>query len=197
MIKICRTERSAQRQKQIVDALYDLMKEHSFDSITVTQLCERLNIPRKAFYRYFDSIESALEGLVAMTLSEYHSQSAPPPPVRYLQKEIETFFAFWYKKREFLETLDRSGQLSLVMNLSINYPITNYISLRRLLPDDDERMHSIIFRFAVTGLISTVFEWYKENFSTSIPDIARVAVRLLTKAPFPSLDKIGMIDVKQ
>ncbi len=196
MIKICRTERSAQRQRQIVDALYELMKENCFDSITVTQLCEKLNMPRKAFYRYFDSLEAALEGLVELTLSEYHKPGVPIPPVRSLQKEIEGFFAFWYRRREFLETLDRAGQLPAVMNISINYPISNIVSLNRLLPGEDEKMQSIIYRFAITGLVSTVIEWYKESFATSIPDIARVAVRMLTKPPFPNLERLGMIDVK-
>lgn len=196
MIKICRTERSALRQKQIVDALYELLKQKRFEAITVTELCDVLNMPRKAFYRYFDSLETALEGLVELTLASYHDPFLEPPPVRSLQKEIESFFAFWYKKREFLETLDRAGQLTVVMNMSVNYPISNIISLNRLLPGEDERTQGIIYRFAITGLISTVIEWYKEGFATSIPDIARIAVRMLTKPPFPNLERLGIVDVK-
>lgn len=196
MIKICRTERSAQRQRQIVDALYELLKQKSFEAITVTELCEKLNMPRKAFYRYFDSLEAALEGLVELTLATYHEPGTVPPPVRSLQKEIEGFFAFWYRRREFLETLDHAGQLSLVMNMSVNYPISNIVSLNRLLPGEDEKTQRIIYRFAITGLISSVIEWYKENFATSIPDIARIAVRMLTKPPFPNLERLGMIDIR-
>ena len=54
MYKLCKTEQSVRRQREIENCLFDILKEKKYDEITITELCERMNIPRKAFYRYFD-----------------------------------------------------------------------------------------------------------------------------------------------
>lgn len=196
MYKACKTERSAARQRLIERELLEMMKRVAYDDITITELCDEAKIPRKAFYRYFDSKDAALRGLIEHTLSEFHSRKSSEPNVRSLHRELEDFFIFWYENRELLTVLDRNHLLGMITQASTNFPIGNMVSLQRLLPDEeDDAMRVTIFKFAIGGLVSIMFEWYNDGFRASVPDIARRAVRILSKPPFPHLDKLGMVDL--
>jgi AcrR family transcriptional regulator len=195
MLKECKTERSSARQRLIEDALFDMMRRRSYDEITVTDLCEQLAMPRKAFYRYFDSKDSALVGLVVRFLSSYAEKNAAVEgQPRSLYREMENYFSFWQGNREMLEVLDKNGKLSLIIEISLNFPIDKIISLRRLLPDEEDGMRLNVYRFAIGGLISIMIDWFREKFATPKGEMARLAVRILTKPPFPRLDQFGMSD---
>lgn len=194
MYKLCKTEKTAKRQRAIEQKLLELMMTKSFDSITVTELCEELDMPRKAFYRYFDGKESTLKGLIEHSLAEFGGAGRADGP-RSLHKELEGFFVFWQEKRDLLTVLEKNGLIGMVLDASVSFPINNMVSLGRLLPDDDEQSRRPIFRFAIGGLVSIMLDWYHEGFRASVPDMARLAVRILTKPPFPTLDALGMTDL--
>ncbi len=196
MYKMCKTEKSANRQRLIEQALLELMKREPYDAITITRLCDELKMPRKAFYRYFDSKETALRALIEHTLAEFHGERPDRGSLRSLHKELEAFFVFWQDRRELLTVLDRNGLIGTVLQASVNFPVDNMVSLKRLLPDEEsDDMRVMIFKFAIGGLVSIMLEWYREGFGSAVTDIARRAVRILSKPPFPNLDKLGMTDL--
>ena len=196
MYKECKTERSEARQRLIGRTLIDMMGKRPYDDITVTDLCEELGMPRKAFYRYFDDKESALDCAIAQRLTEFPmSQNISPQAPRMLHRELESYFRFWFEQRGLIELLDKNGKLTKIMDLSMRFPLESVVSMDKLLPGEEIAMREKIYRFAISGLISLVIDWYREGFKSSSADITRIAVRLLTKAPFPSLSQFGMIDV--
>ncbi len=194
MYKLCKTEKTAKRQRAIEQKMLELMKQKPYENITVTELCEAMEMPRKAFYRYFDSKESTLKGLIEHTLAEFIGSDRGDGP-RSIQKELEQFFVFWYERRDLLSVLDKNGLFGMIMDSSVSFPINNIVTLGRLLPDDDEFARRHIFRFAIGGLISIMLDWYRDGFRKSVPDMARLAARILTKPPFPNLDLLGMSDL--
>lgn len=197
MYKECKTERSEARQRSISGRLLEMMEKRQYDDISVTDICEDLSMPRKAFYRYFDDKESALDCAIAQKLSEFPmSQANPPAAPRMLHRELESFFKFWFEERRLLEILDKNGKLSKIMDMSLKFPLETIVSMDKLLPHEEASMRERIYRFAITGLISIVIDWYREGFKSSSADITRIAIRLLTKAPFPSLGQFGMVDVE-
>lgn len=196
MYKECKTERSAARQRLIENTLLDMMRRKPYDEITVTDICLELNMPRKAFYRYFDDKDSTLRGMIAHTLNEFRSAPTDMSEPRYLKKEISAFFMFWYNHRELMTVLDKNGRLSEIMDLSLSFPLETIVSMKKLLPDEEDGMREKIYRFAIGGLISIVFEWFRDDFRMPIDDVARLAVRVLTKPPFPTLTQFGMRDAE-
>ena len=60
MYKICKTKQSADRQRYISDVLFKMLLRHSIDEISISSLCQKAKIPRKAFYRYFDTLEDVV-----------------------------------------------------------------------------------------------------------------------------------------
>lgn len=192
MYKLCKTEQSSKRQRQVEEALLQLMLEKPYQQISVTELCERMQMPRKAFYRYFDSRDGALLGLVEHTLGTFQGYvaNARTSP-RSLTSEMEQFFIFWKEHKRFLDGIVQNDLAGLLVSVSQSYPIGTMVDLARFLPNDPERMRLPIYRFAITGLISYMLDWYRGGYAESIAEMANGAIRMLCHPLFPALSEIG------
>ena len=71
MYKLCKTEQSAQRQRELEQGLLKMMLQCRYEDISVSDLCDQLEIPRKSFYRYFSSKDGALYALLDHTMMEF------------------------------------------------------------------------------------------------------------------------------
>jgi len=194
MYKLCKTEQSTKRQREIEQSLLDLMSKKQFGEISITELCEKLSMPRKTFYRYFDSKEDALYALIEHTMSEYQSFHAAPNPdgMRTLMGEIENYYKFWICHKPLLDALYKNNMLEKIIDVSVTFPIKDMVSLQKFLPDDSEWAREKIFKFAVCGLCFQMLDWYKSGFKTSITDMARITCRTLSKPLFPDLEQLGI-----
>lgn len=191
MYKLCKTAQSAARQRQLERGLLDAMKIQRYEDISISDLCASLQIPRKTFYRYFDSKDGALYGLIDHTLLEYESFNAAylAGEKRTLQRELEQFFLFWLEKRELLEVLHTSGLSGIMVERATNFALSDTVMPRRFLPEDTEQMQKHITMFGVCGLLSLVFMWQHEGFALSHGELATIAVRLIGKPLFPGADR--------
>lgn len=189
MYKLCKTEQSAKRQREIENCLFEIMKQKKYDEITITELCEKIKIPRKAFYRYFDSKDDALSAMIDHSMSEYVGFTADRSgeTKRSLTNEIEEYFKFWYGKRDLLSALDKSGLIGNLIERTVNYPIGDRILISKFLPDDDDKSRERIFKFAFSGLVYTMINWYRNGFNATTRDMAQSACRMLREPLFPTL----------
>ena len=64
MYKECKSNESAKRQDAIAYCFFEMLKESTYDDITITELCKKANVPRNTFYRYFDGKDSILQYLI-------------------------------------------------------------------------------------------------------------------------------------
>lgn len=191
MYKLCKTAQSAQRQRELEQGLLDAMKSQRYEEISISDLCGTLGIPRKTFYRYFDSKDGALYGLIDHSLMEYEGFNLLylNGEVRTLQRELEQFFLFWLDKRTLLDALNSSGLSGILIERAIGFALSDVVMPRRFLPEDSEEMQRHITMFGVCGLLSMVLSWHHDGFSTQPSELARVAARLLGKPLFPGADR--------
>ena len=194
MYKLCKTEQSSKRQRDIENCLFGILKTKNYEDITISELCKKMNMPRKAFYRYFDSKDDALSAMIDHSMSEYHGFTADRrnETKRSLTIELEEYFIFWYARRELLSALDRSGLIGYLIERTINYPIEDRIVMSRFLPDDEERVRERIFKFAFSGLVYIMISWYRDGFNVSTREMAETTCRLLREPLFPDLNKLGI-----
>ena len=71
MYKICQTEQSIRRQRELEAGLLKMLQKRRYEDISVSDLCGELQIPRKSFYRYFSNKDGALMALLDHTLMEF------------------------------------------------------------------------------------------------------------------------------
>lgn len=74
--------------------LVEMIRSQTFGEITVQALCERAEVPRKAFYRYFDGKEDVFLAVVDHLLLEYEQFDGPyrPGERRTAEKDTENCF---------------------------------------------------------------------------------------------------------
>ena len=193
MYKMCKTEQSAKRQREIEEKLLSLMLTDRYENISVSSLCEEMKMPRKAFYRYFESKDDCLKALVDHSLMEYWDFTEKRQKIakRDLLSELESFFLFFIEKKRLLDALAKSNLIGILVDTSASSMLST-VNVPKFLPDEEERMRTRIMQFTVCGLMFSMIDWYKQGFNTSTKEMAEAAVRMLSEPLFPNLRDIGL-----
>ena len=191
MYKLCKTEQSAARQRQLEEGLLLTMAAMRYEDITVSDLCERIGVPRKTFYRYFDSKDGALHALLDHTLMQYEGFNAVylSGEARTLQRELEQFFQFWVLHKDLLDALDKSDISGMLIERAISHALSDTVMPKRFLPKDSLEMQKHITMFGVCGLMSMVLTWHHDGYPQSAAQMGRVAARLIGQPLFPNAEQ--------
>lgn len=192
MYKLCKTEESARRQRQLEQGLLNMMQTARYEDITVSDLCQRMQIPRKSFYRYFSGKDGALHGLIDHTMMEYEafSNDHQKGKKRNLQLELETFYEFWLDRRPLLDALQRSGLSGAMIERAVGYSVSDGVFPARFLPDEDMQMRRHVVMFAVCGMLSMVVRWHQRSYRESVTEMARITIRLINQPLFPATGEL-------
>lgn len=188
MYKQCRTEQSAARQRELLEGLLEAMLQQHYDEITVSSLCEQMQIPRKSFYRYFSSKEGALHALIDHALLDFESfTSAHSKSTDSIQEEMEQLFAYWLHKKKLLDALAKSGLSGVLVNRAIGHSVFESMRGRRFLPVEEQQAQEYITLFAVSGFMSMVIQWHHEGYPQTVQQMAQIAIRLVSRPMAPNL----------
>lgn len=190
MYKLCKIEQSSKRQREIEGVLLHLMLEKRYDDISVSEICERANMPRKSFYRYFDGKDGAMQSLLYHTMMELDvirvSQNSAE---RTLKEDFEDFFVFWKGKRDFLEAFDRSGLIGLLMESVMNNAMDKFDEIGKYISETNLDENRTTLLFIVSGLMTMTINWYRTGFAESVPNMSRIATKIITRPLFGNLSR--------
>ena len=189
MYKICKSEQSAARQRQLEQGLLDMMSQKRFEEITVSELCDYLQIPRKSFYRYFSSKDGALHALIDHTILDYESFNVvyTGGERRTPERELQQFFQFWVEHKPLLDALAKSGMSGTLVERAMGYSISEPMVSNRFLQDDTMYMRQQVMLFCISGLMTMVLTWHHDGYPHSAEQMAQIAARLVTQPLFPNL----------
>ena len=178
MYKLCKTERSAKRQREIELAFLKLMETTPYSDISVTMLCQSIGIPRKAFYRYFDTKEDALHALIDHTLAECDVLIAAKAP---LKARVESVVLFVKRQKPLLDALAKNDLLCPLSSITAQHPAENPELLASVFSTEPEWVRPTLARFAAAGFASLVLEWHKNGFDKTVGEMTDIAYRLLAR----------------
>ena len=188
MYKQCQSERSSARQRQLEQGLLGIMLKKQYDEISVSDLCEVLQIPRKSFYRYFSGKDGALFALIDHTLMEYEVQTTRPEfhdyqtPLQYMAE----VFAYWKQNRDLLDALAKSNLSGILIQRALEYA-KEMDTLPHFMQITDRRLREYGTMFTVCGLMTMIVQWHHDGFSKSVEEMAKLSMELFSK-PLFSLD---------
>lgn len=188
MYKLCKTDDSTNRQREVEQILLSLMREKKYEEISVTEICERAKMPRKSFYRYFDGKDGAMQSLLHHTMAEYDMFRINDAAGK-ISTEFESLFNFWKGKRDFLEAFDKSNLIGLVVESANNYAMKEYSDVKKYLSENDSNEKIIAYQFVIYGLMTMTINWYRGGFVESVPNMARMATKIITKPLFENLSR--------
>lgn len=180
MYKLCKTEQSAARQREMELALSEMMNQQRYEDITVSELCSHMGIPRKAFYRYFSSKDGALFALLDHTMLDFYAGGFRSPAAGTAMGDLDLFFLFWYEHRELLDALKRSGLSGILVERA-----TALAQRERLMPDRIRSwtvsQQELALSFALCGLMAMILQWHEKGYPVSPKEMTRIATAMLTK----------------
>ena len=182
MYKQCRTEQSAARQRALLEGMLEAMTQQHYDEITVSSLCEQLQIPRKSFYRYFSSKEGALHAMIDHALLDFESFTAHwSEGANTSLEEMERLFSYWLHRKKLLDALHKSDLSGVLVTRAIGHSVLESTKDRRFLPKEEPYAKEYITLFAVSGLMSMVIQWHHDGYRQTTKQMAQIALRLLTR----------------
>ena len=184
MYKICKTKQSAQRQRQIVDCLLEMMQTQTFDQITVLALCQKARIPRKSFYRYFECKEDVFLAAADFLAMDYDRFDGPYRPgaseARAPDKELEKIFLFWQERQVLLTAILRSRLGETVVSHLSGQIFTGFTGLTPADSGFSEAERRAAALFVTTGMLALVIDWIGRGCTESAAQMAQRAGKLLT-----------------
>ena len=180
MYKICQTEKSYQRQRELERGLLQLMLKRDYAGISVSELCEHMQIPRKSFYRYFSSKDGALFALIDHTLADFFEMA----PERGVSRgtavgDLDLYFDFWYDRRLLLEALQKSSLSGILVERANAFALREG-HLPRQFKQLRYQMQEVAMAFSVSGLLSVILYWHRQGFAIPPEEMARMTIDLLT-----------------
>lgn len=182
MYKLCKTEQSAKRQRELEHVLLRMMTTMLYEQITVIDFCEQAQIPRKAFYRYFSSKEGALHALLDHTLLELDSFPAQgsTDSGNSLLVDFVVFFRFWKNQKPLLDALQRSGISGVLVTRTIEYALSGNGIVQRFPLQENLGSRQFGTIFGVSGIMSMVLSWHRSGYQLRPEQMAEIGVNLLT-----------------
>ena len=179
MYKICHTEESSRRQRELEQGFLDILRSQPYIRISLTELCRQLDVPRKTFYRYFPTKEDCLLALVDHTLSDCNDIALRGWDGRTALDETvqRRFFQYWLEHEVFLDAI-RDNQLQ-------------YLLLERTAVIVDRMKETSSFHnfardqveyFIAHGLMATVLRWHQFGFRSTPEEMAVVFGHLLNNS---------------
>ena len=183
MYKLCKTEQSAQRQRQLEEGLLAAMRTKRYEEITISDLCDQMGIPRKSFYRYFSGKDGALHALIDHTLLDFEQFAGilSGSGSDNIHQELRKFFEFWQQHRQFLDALERSGLSGVLVQRAISQAQNEYAAPREQVRPELRRIQSHAITFCTCGLMSMVTRWHRSGYAESPAELAQIAATLLTR----------------
>lgn len=182
MYKLCKTEQSARRQRDLEEGLLAAMKLRRYEEITISDLCEQMQIPRKSFYRYFSSKDGALHALLDHTLLEFQQITGiftDATGYDHSQQSLERYFEFWLERRPLLDALEKSKLSGLLVQRAITQALSEHTMPVQSIPAELRDVRPQAISFAICGLMSMVLSWHHEGYGRTPREMAAIAAKVM------------------
>ena len=193
MYKQCKSEKSAKRQAHIANCLQQLLQEKSYDDISITELCQKAEVPRSVFYRYFAdkdavlwfAIDGMLADLLEILLQIYDTQH---------NWQLIDFLTYWltnYRENETLWQVANTGSRhSLLLGHMVRHQTKMANPLYKVDFNNEETKRTIFFAYGIQGILDV---WRKLGYTQSEQEVARQLCNLLHTPlleMLPSTDRV-------
>ncbi len=164
----------------IEDTFLSLLENKDIGSITVTEICEKADINRATFYRYYIDIYDLLKKIEDNFIDEIKASNAlinlPNYSVYNFTKEIVEIF---YNNRKLVKILfDTNNSIYFITEvLEIAYEKASAKWFQSF-PDieEDEIEYAAVYVF--NGALGVINYWVKNNFDKDIEEISKYIEKL-------------------
>lgn len=153
--------------ESVVEALWELLEDKSFEKISVSELVERAGIGRVTFYRNFSNKEEVLERSLNLELQAWLTErqiDLSDWSDAHLLLALRQFFDFWYEQQDKIRLLTTNHLDYLLEEVLDRY-------FKERLGDLTDDFH---LQFIVGGFFRVLKIWVARGCKESPDDIMRL-----------------------
>lgn len=172
-----KTDRRVLHTKMFIrNALFELIEEKPVDKISITELCERADINRNTFYKYYFSPRDVLESIENEFLDRVSELELRNQNPSILLKEVCNAM---YEKKQFSKIIfsdnaDR-GFVEKIKNICKKLVLTEAKPFNLGIPDETTE---IIYNYVTEGCLSVIRVWIVNDIKKTPEEIADIIRRL-------------------
>jgi AcrR family transcriptional regulator len=162
-------------REAICTALVQLMKEHSFDTISITDLVKRAGVSRTAYYSNYSSKQEILYDLVDTLILEINQNLLPYTNERngkakYPREFIKVMLEVFYEQREIYKTL---------YSAHFNHIILDRLNESMLLHLQDKTEENIYRIYFNAGALYNVFsKWIQSDMTNTLDEMVEICLHI-------------------
>ena len=174
MYRKCVTEISVRHQKQVEEALLELMQKMPYEDVSVTQLCQTAGVSRRVFYHLFNNKTGALYAMIDHIILEsgnYDPQN---------RDEALRFFRYWKDHRHLLDALHENQLTGLLLERMIENVMSEDYDLRYWLKINGWEQEKDVILFHLSGIMGLVYRWYYSGFRETPEEMAALLKKIMT-----------------
>ena len=152
------------------DALLRLMRDQSFEKISIGQIVKTAGVGRSTWFRHFDTKTDALTYRVARMWYQWAEDHGIDGARRYNPDNAAQFFQFNYEIRPVLIMIYSAGLPTVI------YTAFNQVMVHQFGDQIDERYWRCFFSYGLFGLLE---EWIKRDFAESPEEMTAIFLRMM------------------
>jgi AcrR family transcriptional regulator len=163
--------RARRTRKWLQDALFELMKEKSFQDIQITELTARAQVSRPAFYLHFRSKEELLLSHVDVIFDEFHAQVLKEIAQGKIDRKRFSImlFQYWERDTETLRMVIQAGNPDILLDRLKEHVgvILTEVAAKTRKSATDPRLKELVIGFVAGGAYMLLTEWITQKMPFS------------------------------
>lgn len=174
-------------QQAITDSLRSMLKEKSFDDISVTDICLKTGVSRQCFYYYFKDINDCLLTMFLGCVDEIRSERRSDVKPRDLKDMLLEVYNYIYHNQDIIKNISPGPQriylyerLYSTIFANVKWRLPIWVPDSVILPEADI---DYMVGFYASSFISSIQMWMGKNFRTT-PEFEVVHFMIITDGIF-------------
>ena len=176
-------QRAEKTQELIFDSFIDLLKDRTFDEITITDICEKAGIHRTTFYNHFQNKNELFDALLEYTHMDFLNRITSARDANDLNGYflslvtvvIDAIDKDKERYRSFLDTSRHSGLRNMVIKFYADELLGGLETLERrgILKNRNNIPLQFLSEFLMNGFVAVCTWWLNSQENISKDDVIK------------------------
>ena len=171
------------RVQKTIDAIQktfeDMIYERDYEKITVKELCERAQINKKTFYRYYSVLDDLLAELQGIMIEEYLERIKNYQIPEELDKINREFFLYSAEKGAVYEKITCSGNYRYIRSKMIRNVMNSTWKSSAWFQLLEPSKQAVLLRFIQTASVEMYCQWVTDGKKIPLEEMIKISNQLL------------------
>ncbi|MEJ8305213.1 TetR/AcrR family transcriptional regulator [Saccharibacillus sacchari] len=185
--------RVTRTRKMLRDALIMLLKEKSYERITIADITERATVNRKTFYLHYETKDHLLQSVTDSILDELFGEARAEQPMNLSIDEMQSYiagriFAYVKKHRTFFEVMFERKAMTDFVQYMKRYFARFYEE--KFADLDESRLpvqKDVIASYIGSAYVGVIHGWLNDGMRQSPEEMTRQMILLNLQGPIQTV----------